>query len=171
MRLSGEQTLAWGRRRQGLEWGKCPHPSSQYRALSGAQPLSAAGKHPEIADGGREREREEGREGGREGRAELISFLCFVYLHVCVFWSWLNLYHLWCFCCLKTVIADNVLLCRSADRRDPVHLCFGEQKSSLHSTNRSFLKRQSECIFIFILMCHKVSTQIWPFPKLFSCCS
>lgn len=74
MRLSGVQTLAWGWRRQGLEWGKCPHPSSQYRALSGAQPLSAAGKHPGIADGGRERE--------RQAWADLFSVLC---LSACVF--------------------------------------------------------------------------------------
>ena len=66
--MSGEQTLAWDWRRQGLECGKCPHPSSQYRALSGAQPLSAAGKHPGIADG--EREREDRAEDG----AELIVF-------------------------------------------------------------------------------------------------
>lgn len=70
MRLSSEQTLAQGRRRQGLEWGKCPHLSSQYRALSGAQPLSAAGTHPGIAD------------GGRMGRADLFSGLC---LSECVF--------------------------------------------------------------------------------------
>lgn len=87
MRLSSEQTLAWERRRRGLEWGKCPHPSSQYRSLSGTQPLSAAGKHPGITDGGRE----------REDGAELIYFLGFVYLNVCVFWSWLKLYHLWFF--------------------------------------------------------------------------
>lgn len=75
MRSSGEQILAWGWRRRGLEWGECPHPSSRFRALSGAQSLSAAGKHPGIADGGRK---------WKGGKAELISFspLC---LSACVF--------------------------------------------------------------------------------------
>lgn len=76
MRLSGEQTLAWGQRRRGLEWGKCPHPSSQYRALSGAQPLSAPGKCPGIADGGGEREKESERERDGQARTDLFSERC-----------------------------------------------------------------------------------------------
>lgn len=47
-----EQALAGGRRGPGLECGKCPHPSSPFGALSGREPLSAAGRHPGTADGG-----------------------------------------------------------------------------------------------------------------------
>lgn len=117
MRLSGVQTLAWGWRRQGLEWGKCPHPSSQYRALSGAQPLSAAGKHPGIADGGRERE--------RQAWSDLFSALC---LSACVFLKLIKSPPPVFFCCcLMAVIADNGLLCWSADCWDPVHQCWETQ--------------------------------------------
>lgn len=50
MRLSTERA---GRGRGlGLECGKCPHPSSQFGAVGGADPLSAAGRHPGAADGG-----------------------------------------------------------------------------------------------------------------------
>lgn len=51
-RLSAGRTLAQGWRGPGLECGKCPHPSSQFGALDGAEPLSAAGRHPGRADGG-----------------------------------------------------------------------------------------------------------------------
>jgi len=68
MRSSGKQTSARGRRRQGLDWGKCPHPSFQYRALSGAKPPSAAGRCPGAADGGR-------------GRGSVYLNVCFLKLN------------------------------------------------------------------------------------------
>ena len=51
LRLAAEQTGAQGQRRRGLESGKCPHPSSRYRALGGAVPEAAAGERPGLADG------------------------------------------------------------------------------------------------------------------------
>ena len=55
LRLAAEQTGALGQRRQGLESGKCPHPSSRYRALGGAAAEAVAGERPGLADGlGRE---------------------------------------------------------------------------------------------------------------------
>lgn len=75
MCLSGEQALALGRRRQGLELGKCPHSSSQCGAPGGTQLLSAAGKHPGIADGASE---------AGSGLVDLPTVLC---LAKCVFFE------------------------------------------------------------------------------------
>lgn len=68
----------------------------------------------------------------REDSAELIYSLRFV-ARMC-FWTWLCLDHLWCFCCLMTVIGDNGLLCWSADL---VHLCFGEVWGNCLSAGQS----------------------------------
>lgn len=85
----------------------------------------------------------------RDGQAELICFPSTVYLNVW-FWSWLNLYHLWFFCCLKSVIADNVLLCWPADCKNPVHVYFLEQKKNqvLSCTKRRFLNAKG-CVHKF----------------------